>query len=120
MRTYRTDYSNHVHLLLVSVSKNLYILKDRTLKYQKKKMEYNLKNLVKSERELVVHYLIVDHLSGFFYGELHSAKKLIPIEEFLHQAWSEKEDYQFCGLPAVLSVPKTIENEGLRTKRDGA
>lgn len=110
MKEYRTLYSNHVHLLLVSVSKHLYILKDRTLKYQKKKMEFSLKNLQKAERELVIHYLIFDHLSGLLYGEIHSSKRMIPVEEFLFRAWSKKANFEFCGLPTILSVPKTIEN----------
>lgn len=113
MRSYRTEYSNHVHMLLVSVSKHLYILKNRTLKYQKKKMDYNLKNLKKSDRELVVHYLIADHSSGVFYGEIHSSQKMIPVEEFLYRAWAKKENFSFCGLPTILSVPKTIESEEL-------
>ncbi len=113
MRSYRTEYSNHAHLLLVSVSRHLYILKNRTLKYQKKKMEYNLKNLKKAERELIIHYLIADHFSGVFYGEIHSMNKLVPIKEFLHRAWSKKESYGFCGMPTKLSIPKTIESEGL-------
>jgi tetratricopeptide (TPR) repeat protein len=98
---------------LVSVSKHLYILKDRRLKYQKKKMDYDLRNFKKSDRELVVHYLITDHLSGVFYAEIHSSKKMIPVEEFLYRAWSEKENFEFCGLPTILSVPKTLENEKL-------
>ena len=113
MRGYRTDYSNHVHMLLVSISKHLYILKNRTLKYQKKKMDYNLKNFHKADRELVVHYLIPEHISGVFYGEIHSSIKMIPVEEFLYRAWSEKQNFKFCGLPTILSVPKTIESEEL-------
>lgn len=113
MQSYRTDYSNHGHMLLVSVSRHLYILKNRTLKSQKKKMEYNFKNLHKAERELVIHYLIADHFSGVFYGEIHSSEKMIPVEEFLYRAWSKKADFPFCGLPTMLSVPKTVYSEEL-------
>jgi hypothetical protein len=76
-------------------------------------MDFNLKNLKKSDREIVVHYLIADHLSGVFYGEIHSSKKMIPVEEFLYRAWSKKDNFPFCGLPTMLSVPKTIESEEL-------
>jgi hypothetical protein len=46
--------------------------------------------------------------SGVFYGEVCSSLKLMPVEEFLNRAWSQKGEYIFCGIPGHLSIPKTV------------
>jgi len=68
----------------------------------------SLSKIDKAEKQHVVHYLIRDHFSGVFYAEIHSGIALIPLEEFLLRAWSQKEDYAFCGAPEFISVPKTV------------
>lgn len=108
MLRYKSDYPNQVHQLMVSVSKHIYVTKSGRLKHQKKSLDVNLQNVSRSDKEHVVHYLIRDHFSGTFYGEVCSSLKLMPIEEFLNRAWSKKEEYIFCGLPEYLSIPKTV------------
>lgn len=106
---YQSDYSNQVHQLVVSVSRHFYVTKSGHLKFQKKQMEISLASLDQSEKEHVVHYLIRDHFSGAFYGEMHSSKALTLIEDFLSRAWTPKTEYPFCGTPEYLTIPKTVE-----------
>lgn len=106
--SYKSDYPNQVHQLVVSVSKHLYLTKGGRIKHQKKALDVNLQNVGRSDKEHVVHYLIRDHFSGVFYGEVCSSLKLMPVEEFLNRAWSQKGEYLFCGMPGHLSIPKTV------------
>ena len=106
---YDSDYPNQLHQLVVSVSKHITTTKDGRLRFQKKPMEVNLANISRSVREHVVHYMIRDHFSGAFYGEVCHAAALIPIRDFLVRAWSEKPHYYFCGVPDYISVPKTVD-----------
>jgi hypothetical protein len=62
----------------------------------------------RSEKELVVHYLVRDHFSGAFYAEACSSLLLMPVENFLLRAWSKKDEYIFCGMPEYLSIPNTV------------
>jgi hypothetical protein len=43
-------------------------------------------------------------------AEIHSGSSLIPLEDFLYRAWSQKEDYMFCGAPDWMSIPKTVSD----------
>lgn len=106
--TYQSDYPNQVHQLMVSVSRHLHLIKNGSVRFQKKKFECTLANMNKSDKELIVHYLISDHFSGAFYAEACSAFQLMPVDEFLIRAWSKKDEYIFCGLPENLSVPNTV------------
>jgi hypothetical protein len=107
-QTYQSDYPNQVHQLMVSVSKHFYLLKNGSVKFQKKKFECTLANMHRSEKDHVVHYLIRDHFSGAFYAEAASSSQLIAVDQFLLRAWSKKDEYIFCGLPEHLSVPNTV------------
>ena len=107
---YQSDHTNELHQLMVSVSKHLLVTKAGRLKFQQKPMETKLSNLTQASKEHVVHYLIRDHFSGVFYAEIYSAFGLIPVEEFLFRAWSEKENYPFCGAPEYISIPKTVRD----------
>lgn len=109
MRQYATEYSNQVHQLAVSVSRHYFATKDGRLKYQNKPIDVHLHNVSASERNHVVHYVLRDHFSGLFYSEIAFVGGLAPLEGFLHRAWSEKEDYLFCGLPDLLMVPRTVD-----------
>jgi hypothetical protein len=34
---------------------------------------------------------------------------MLPLEAFLFRAWSQKDEFVFCGIPDLLTVPKTVE-----------
>lgn len=106
--TYQTDYPNQVHQLMISVSKHLYLIKDGSVRFQKKKFDHTLANVHQSEKQHVVHYLVRDHFSGAFYAEATASSQLFPVEQFLLRAWSKKDKYIFCGMPEHLSVPNTV------------
>ena len=108
MYRYSTDFPNEVHLLMVSVSRHLYLAKAGELKYQKKPFEYRLNSVHRSSREMVVHYLLKDHFSGVIYAEVCLHTDMIPVGDFLHRAWARKEDFPFCGIPTALMVPKSV------------
>lgn len=107
---YKSDYPNQVHQLVVSVSRHMTITKDRRLRFQKKPIDVTLSNVVRSDREHVAYYIIRDHFSGVFYGEICSASALIPVQNFLLRAWSKKIRYLFCGAPDYISIPKTVSH----------
>jgi len=109
--TYKTDYSNQLHQLMISVSKHLRLLRNGQVRFQKKKLEYSLHDVGTSEKQHVVHYILRDHFSGAFYGEACSSGNLMPARDFLMRACSQKEEYLFCGLPQYISVPRTVSDE---------
>jgi hypothetical protein len=92
---YQSEYANQVQQLIVSVSKHFQVKKNGHLTYQKKPIEVDLLKLSKSNRNHLVHFLIRDHYSGVFYGEVSPSIGLLSLGEFLYRAWSEKEDYVF-------------------------
>ena len=53
---------------MINMSRHLYLIKNGSVRFQKKKFEHTLANMHKSEKEHVVHYLIRDHFSGAFYA----------------------------------------------------
>lgn len=55
---YRTPHPNYVHLLFVTPSKHLHVLKDGRLKWQDKPMEVKLREISSSDREHVVYFLL--------------------------------------------------------------
>ena len=114
---YRSSYSNERHQLIVCVSKHLYATKNGLIRYQQKPFDVSLMNVEKAEKVHLVHYLIRDDFSGVFYAEIHSGTPLIPVEEFLSRAWSQKENYLFCGMPDFISVPKTVSERFPTVKR---
>ena len=114
---YRSGYSNERHQLIVCVSKHLYATKDGRIRYQQKPFDVSLMKVEKAEKVHLVHYLIRDDFSGVFYAEIHSGTPLIPVEEFLFRAWSQKENYLFCGMPDFISVPKTVSERFPTVKR---
>lgn len=61
---YESYFSNHVHQLVVSISKHLYLLKNKEIKYQKKFFNINLKNYSKSTKSHLVRCIIEDYFSG--------------------------------------------------------
>ena len=107
-KKYKTEYSNHVHQLVVSVSRHFYITDNGKFRHQKKVLEARLDRPESHTKRHVVHYLIRDHFSGLFYAELTDTHNLFSIFEFLYRAWSKKEYHPFCGLPHAVTVPKNI------------
>jgi len=116
-RLYRCDRGNEVHQLLISPSKHLYVGHDGRQRYQKKPLDYNLKNMTKCEKELLVPLLLIDHFSGATYGEIATSRdEITSILRFLTRAWSEKTDesyrgeYVFRGMPDMLAIPKVLQD----------
>ena len=107
MLSYKSDFPNQVHQLNVSISQNYYLLKDETIKWQEKKFDINWKNFTKSSKRHLVTYIIRDHYSSCFFAELHPIDKLPEIEEFLFNAWSIKEDYEFRGIGHSNIIPQS-------------
>ncbi|MGQ2816099.1 hypothetical protein [Leptospira interrogans] len=105
---YESDYSNHAHQLVVSISKHLYLLKNEEIKYQRKSFDITFKNHSKSTKRHLVHCIIKDHFSGASYGEVYATDQSFSIEKFLLNAWKIKKNYKFHGLPEYLMVPKNV------------
>lgn len=107
-QSYKSDYSNQNHQLIVSVSRHCYVTGEGKFKYQKKSFDVNLDKL-NTKKSHVVHFLIRDHFSGLFYAELADSKNIISIFDFLYRAWSQKDFHPFCGIPGAISIPKNIQ-----------
>lgn len=108
MIRYRSDYSNQVHQLVVSVSKHYYLTKDDRLVYQHRPIEIDLKKLENSKKRNMIIFSIRDHYSGVFYCEIKFSPEKLSLIDFLFRAWSKKELYSFCGIPESLVVSKTV------------
>lgn len=109
-RNYSSDYPNQVHQLLVSVSKHFLVGAKNRIRHQKKIMDVSLKNFEKSEREHIVHYILRDHFSGFYYVEVASTRNMISLQDFLLRGFLPKPDINFCGIPEALMIPKQVED----------
>lgn len=107
MLSYKSDYPNQVHQINVSISKNLYLLKDDTIKYQDKKFDVTWKNYQKTNKRHLVTFIVRDHYSSCFYAELYPIDELPEIEEFLFRAWSKKENYEFNGIGKTCIIPNS-------------
>jgi hypothetical protein len=110
-----TEHSNQLHQLLVSVSKHLYFSKDGYAKYQEKPFEVNIKNCHKSRKEHLVYYVLRDHFSGTFTFRIATTKRLIPLADFLHYAWSKDvgENKYIWGIPDSIFIPQMIATQDL-------
>lgn len=111
MQRYSSPHANYLHQLGVSVSKHFWISKQGILSFQHKKMDVNLDNMSKSSKNHVVHFVIRDHFSGVLYSETVSSAGNISLELFLYRAWTEKEDFAFCGVPDILVIPNTVQRK---------
>jgi hypothetical protein len=125
IKRYKTDYSNHVHQLLVTPSKHFYVTRKGTLKYQKKAFELKLGKDPDDGKTHILHYIVRDHFSGLFYWELCQFQEPIPIWKFLFRAWSITDDQHLFGFPEFITIPKNaldyfpplqkfIENIGIK------
>lgn len=109
MLQYRSNHPNHVHQLMVSVSRHCYVGADGLMKYQKKPMAVTLAKLPAASRRHAVIYTLRDHCSGVFYAEVAIAPDLLPLKGFLSRAWGTKDGYAFCGLPELLTLPASAQ-----------
>jgi hypothetical protein len=107
---YKTDGSNHVHQLIISVSRHLFVTADGKFKHQKKAFDARLDKPESFTKRHVVHYLIRDHFSGLFYAELTDTSNIFSVFNFLYRAWSKKEWHPLYGVPFGLSVPKNVRS----------
>ena len=106
---YRSLHPNHVHQLMVTVSKHYYVSKDGLLKYQKKPFEIKLSDVKAEKRSHLLVFTIRDHFSGLFYAEVQTGPELPDIYRFLRSAWSEKVHHPMQGLPELMTIPKSVE-----------
>ncbi|ENM4049450.1 hypothetical protein VV99743_03310 [Vibrio vulnificus] len=107
---YRSDYSNHVHQLVVTVSKHFYVTKQGKFKRQSTPFKAVIGKSSSYTKTHVVHYMITDHYSGLFYSEVTTSDDLFPIEAFLERAWGGKSGHPMQGEPNLLVVPKSVFN----------
>lgn len=105
---YKSDYPNQVHQLNLSISQNYHLLKTGEIKYQIKKFDVNWKNYANSGKRHLVNFLIRDHFSNCFYAEIFPIDEMPHIKEFLFNAWKQKQNYEFCGIPKNLIVGRHI------------
>ncbi len=112
--SFKSEYSNQIQQLLVTVSRHFYIKKDGRIAYQETPLSTHIKTLEEANKEPLVYYIIRDHYSGNFRLGLCSGQELIPLVDFLFSAWKPKEDKgTLSGLPEILSVPKNISTPEL-------
>ena len=109
MQSDRSAHPNAVHQLMVAVSKNYYLSKAGLLKYQKKPMDITLPKVAAAERRHMLIYTLRDHSSAVRYAEIGFGPQLSPLQGFLARAWGAKADSPFCGLPTVLTFPRTVD-----------
>jgi hypothetical protein len=113
MNQYETAYPNEVHQLLITASRHLYVTRDGRVRFQKKVIEGTWKKTKNESRQQVIHYIVRDHYSRAMYAELHTRSEQVAPDEFLWRAWSQKDDYPFCGMPDFLILPKSVYSEAL-------
>jgi len=109
--SYKSDYPNQVHQLNLSISQNHYLLKDGEIRHQQKKFDVNWKNYTNTGKRHLVNFLIRDHYSNCFYAETHPIDAMPHLIDFLFNAWKEKEDFEFCGIPKNIIVGRHIIQE---------
>lgn len=107
-KRYKTDYSNQVHQLTVSVSRHYYITSDGRFKSQQRPFEVRLDKPETFTKRHIVHYLIRDHFSGLFYAEITDVGNIFPVFDFLYRAWSRKENHPLYGVPDGMTVTKSV------------
>ena len=107
MLSYKSDFPNQVHQLNVSISQHYFLLKDGTIKWQEKKLDINWRNYKKTNKRPLVTFIIRDHYSSCFYAEFHALEEMPDIEDFLFNAWSKKDDYDFWGVGHHIVVPQS-------------
>ena len=120
MQQYSSLYPNHVHQVVVSVSKHLYATRTGQLKYQVKPFDISLPDLP-GEKEHVVIFALRDHTSGIGYAEVKVRSALGTLTSFFAKAWGSKATHPFCGVPELLLLPNAAESAfpGTRTSVEG-
>ena len=114
MNTVETNYSNHTHQLLVTVSRHFYISKKGILNYQEKPFTVTLNNYQNSKKELLVFYVVVDRFSGNFIFQVTTTRQMFPLADFLYYAWrQDKGEDHFWGLPDNIAISKAASSPSL-------
>ena len=106
--SYISDYPNQIHQLNFSISQNHYILKNGDIKYQAKKFDINWKNYEKTGKRHIVNFLIRDYFSNCFYAEIFPIDEIPDIIDFFYNAWREKGNFEFCGIPKNLILGRHV------------
>ncbi|TBX68345.1 hypothetical protein EZL74_08520 [Flavobacterium silvisoli] len=83
-------------------------MKNGEIHYQQKKFDVNWGNYSRTGKRHLVNFLIRDHYSNCFYAETHPIDEMPHLKEFLFNAWKEKEDFEFCGIPNYIIGGKHI------------
>lgn len=96
---------NQFHQLLITPSRRFSVTTEGFVIYHSELLKVSLKHLTKLDFIPLVHFVIRDKYSGVFYAESVIPDEFPNIEDFLHRAWSLKENYFFGGIPDSLSVP---------------
>jgi len=106
--SYKSDYPNQVHQLNFFISQNYYLLKNGEIKFQVKKFDVNWSNYQLSGKHHLVVFLVRDHFSNCFYAEIYPINEVPHIMVFLFNAWKQKKQFEFCGIPKNLIVGRHI------------
>uniref|UniRef100_UPI003F496851 hypothetical protein n=1 Tax=Cupriavidus taiwanensis TaxID=164546 RepID=UPI003F496851 len=86
--------------LFIGLCKHVYLLKDGTLKYQKKPLDPR-----DVGKDLITHFVLLDVDTGIVYGECHTEESR-DLAGFFARAWSSKPEHPMRGIPTLLNVPK--------------
>jgi hypothetical protein len=105
----KTDYSNNIHQLIVTVSRHFFVTAGGKFKHQKKAFDAHIDKPESFTKRHVVHYLIRDRFSGLFYAEITDTDNVVSVFEFLYRAWSKKDNHPLFGVPFGVLVPKTVQ-----------
>lgn len=98
---------NALHQLIITVSNHVSITKNGTLKRQETPLKKVLPVMQENCSDRVVHYVLIDNATGQIYAETSTGDCVFDAAQFLHRAWSEKEDNELYGFPENLMVSKT-------------
>ena len=85
--------------LFIGQMKHLYVLKDGTLKEQKKALDPRIPG-----KSLLTRFVLFDTDTGCVYGECHTDETKHDLAGFLARAWSVKPDHPMHGVPKCLNV----------------
>ena len=110
-RTYRSDFPNQVHQLNIFISQHYHLLKGGTISWQKKPFDVKWTDFKDSGKRHLVSFIVRDHFSNCSYAELHPADNAPQVQEFLFNAWSKKDGYQFWGAPEYLMIPANTQKQ---------
>lgn len=92
--------------LLVGISKHLYLLKNGTLRWQKRALDPRIPG-----KRLLRRMVLFDVGAGTLYGECDVDDHPKDLIGFLARAWALKPDHPMRGVPQVLNVSRLVRND---------